>query len=165
MKVGFLALLGLILIATTTVRPTRPILIWNASASVPVGLYLIVPKPLRIGDFVLVRPPEAMQVLATKRKYIGPDTPLLKRVAAMNGELVCRHQNIVSIDRRFIVIALTLDRRERVLPVWSGCYHLRKGQVFVLGTHLESFDSRYFGPLCADQIVGPAIPLLTVTSP
>jgi type IV secretory pathway protease TraF len=45
------------------------------------------------------------------------------------------------------------------MPVWQGCHQLQDGQVFVLGTHAESFDSRYFGPIDGEQITGAAIPL------
>ncbi|HML29823.1 MAG TPA: S26 family signal peptidase [Hyphomicrobium sp.] len=161
MKIPALVLAGLVLIALASVSPRRPVLVWNASPSVPIGLYLIVPRPLRVGDFVVVHLADTMQHFAEQRQYIGPDTPLLKRVAAMHGSLVCQHNRIVVINRRHIVIALASDRRRRPLPAWRGCYRLKKGQVFVLGSHMESFDSRYFGPLAGEQIVGPAIALLT----
>lgn len=161
MQVGAIALAGLLLIAGAGVGSKHLVLVWNASASVPVGLYLIVPRSLHVGDFVVVRLSKSMQVLAEQRKYIGPDTPLLKHVAAMNGEFVCRRGSVVVIDRRHIVIALGSDRHGNPLPAWRGCLRLRGGQVFVLGTHSESFDSRYFGPLASEQIIGHAIPLLT----
>lgn len=165
MRTYIVALFGLTVLALTGVRPGHPVLIWNASESVPIGLYLIVPRPPHVGDFVVVRLSETMQLLAEQRKYIGPETPLLKRVAAMHGSVVCRHKSVVMIDHRQIAIALTFDRRVRPLPTWHGCLRLKQGQVFVLGTHPESFDSRYFGPLAAEQAVGPAIPLLAESLP
>ncbi|MBS0251280.1 MAG: S26 family signal peptidase [Proteobacteria bacterium] len=165
MKTCALGLSGLLMLAATIPIPKRPVLIWNASQSVPIGLYLIVPRSLHVGNFVVVRLSETMQALAEQRQYIGPDTPLLKRVAAMNGDTVCRHKSIVVINHRHIVIAFTSDHRARPLPAWRGCRRLTGGQVFVLGTHPESFDSRYFGPLAGEQVVGPAVSLLTLSSP
>ncbi len=163
MKACAVALAGLVMIAVPAVVPQHFVLIWNASQSVPMGLYLMVRGPLRVGDFVVVRLSETMQYLAEQRRYIGPHTPLLKRLAAIHGGFVCRDKSLIVVDRRHIVIALTSDRHGRPLPAWRGCYRLRKGQVFVLGTNLESFDSRYFGPLGGEQIIGRAIPLLAAS--
>jgi len=162
MKAGALMALGLALLAATTLGPKHPILVWNASASVPIGLYFVVARPLHIGDYVLLRLTGTMQTLAERRKYIGPSMPLVKRIAAMDGDRVCRCGLTVQIAEQHFVIALGSDRGGRRLPVWQGCDNLQNGQSFVLGTHAESFDSRYFGPVTRDQIVGAAIPLFTV---
>jgi len=37
---------------------------------------------------------------------------------------------------------------------------LNKDQVFLMGTTKESFDSRYWGPVRRDSIIGRALPLL-----
>lgn len=158
-KICALAALGVGLLTATAVAPERPVVVWNASASVPIGLYLIVPRPLRIGDNVLVRLSGAMQVLAERRSYVGANTLLLKHVAAMEGDWVCRRGQTVLISGRQVVIALGADRAGKPLPMWQGCHQLQDGQVFALGTHAESFDSRYFGPIDREQIAGAAIPL------
>lgn len=160
MKAGALAALGLVALLTATAWGSkRHALVWNASASVPIGLYLIVPRPLHIGDYVLIRLSGPPQALAERRSYIGPNTPLLKRVAAMEGDRVCRRGPVTWIAGQQFVIALAFDREGRRLPVWQGCRQLQRGQLFVLGTHAESFDSRYFGHIDGAQIVGAAIPL------
>lgn len=150
---------GLALLASLASRPQPPILVWNTSASVPIGLYITLSRPARIGDYVLIRLSGAMQALAERRSYIGAKTPLLKRVAAMEGDRVCRRGRVVRIAGRRSVIASGFDRGGRQLPVWKGCHRLQSGQVFVLGTHSESFDSRYFGPLHVEQVIGTAIPV------
>lgn len=164
MKTGVLVALGLALLAASIFGPMPLVLAWNTSASVPTGLYLIVSRPRRIGDYVLVHLSAAMQVLAERRSYIGPNTPLLKRVVAKAGDRVCRRGPDVLIPGQKRVIALGSDRGGRLLPVWHGCHRLQHGQVFILGTHQESFDSRYFGPVPSDQIIGVAIPLFIVRS-
>ncbi|MGB8275918.1 MAG: S26 family signal peptidase, partial [Alphaproteobacteria bacterium] len=50
-----LTLFGLGLIGLATLARPAPWLVWNASASAPIGLYRVLPgKPIR-GDLVLVR--------------------------------------------------------------------------------------------------------------
>ena len=158
MKVGALMALGLALIAAATLGHKRPILVWNTSASVPIGLYITLSRPAHIGDYVLIRLSGAMQALAERRRYIAK-TPLLKRVAAMEGDRVCRRGRMVRIAGWRSVIVLGFDREGRQLPVWQGCHRLQSGQVFVVGTHSESFDSRYFGPLHVKHVIGTAIPV------
>lgn len=77
-----------------------------------------------------------MQAFAELRSYIAPNTPLLKRVAAREGERVCRRGRIVLIAGQRFVIALSFDRRGRSLPVWRGCQQLQDGQVFDRGRTL-----------------------------
>lgn len=161
MRAGALIALGLTLLAAT-LAPKRPVLAWNASASVPVGLYLIASRPVHIGDYVLIRLSDITQALAVRHGYIGANTPLLKRVAAREGDRVCRSGRAAWIAGRQVVIAFGTDRVGKPLPVWQGCYQLQDGQLFVLGTHSESFDSRYFGPIDRDQVIGVATPLLLV---
>nr|WP_312051855.1 hypothetical protein [Brevundimonas diminuta] len=51
------------------VRPA-PRLVWNASASAPVGLWRIDPRaPFRVGDMVLASPPASVRRLAAERRY------------------------------------------------------------------------------------------------
>lgn len=163
MKAGVLLALGLAtLLMATALGCKRLVLVWNTSASVPIGLYLIVPRPLHLGDYVLIRLSGVPQALAERRSYIGPHTPLLKRVAALEGDRVCRRGRVVWIAGHWVVIALASDRGGRRLPVWQGCRQLQNGQLFVLGRHPQSFDSRYFGPIDRAQIVGAAIPLFVL---
>lgn len=158
--IGRLAALGVAL-AAASFASKRPVLVWNTTDSVPIGLYHIVSRPVRVGDFVLVRLSGTIEALAQRRRYIGPNTPLLKRVAAMAGDRVCRRGcGLRIVGRRSLsVIALRADRSGRRMPEWQGCIQLRNGQLLVLGRGAESFDSRYFGPVRRNQILGAAIPL------
>lgn len=158
-KTCALVALGVGLLTATAVAPGCPVLVWNRSPSVPIGLYIIVGRPPHVDDYVLVRLSGKMQALAERRSYIGPNTPLLKHVAAMEGDWVCRRGQAVLVSGQQVAIALGIDQGARPLPVWQGCHQLQHGQVFVLGTHPESFDSRYFGPIDREQIAGAAIPL------
>ena len=160
-RISALAALGVAL-AAASFAPKRPVLVWNTSDSVPIGLYLVVSTPVRVGDFVVLHLSGTMRRLAYRRRYIAPNTPLLKRVAAMTSDRVCRRGSVVHIVGRRSIIALRFDRAGRRLPVWLGCQQLHNGQLLVLGTQAGSFDSRYFGPINRDQVVGAAIPIFVV---
>jgi conjugative transfer signal peptidase TraF len=154
---------ALTLIGASAVVRSDPLVVWNASASVPVGLYAVTPitRP-GVGDLVAVRPPEPLGRWLVENGYLGPETPLLKRVAALPGSEVCREGTTINVDGQAIAEAQARDRLGRPLPVWGGCRTLRDGEVFLLNAdHPASLDGRYFGPLDADNIIGRATPIWT----
>jgi conjugative transfer signal peptidase TraF len=138
-------------------------LLWNATASAPIGLYAVGPaSKLQIGDLVVVKPDEALEDLMVERGYIGSGVPLLKHIAALSGQQVCRIGRDIMIDGRFAAAALDRDSRGRELPVWQGCQHIAPNVVFLLNPAArDSLDSRYFGPLPVTDVLGKAHPLYT----
>jgi len=167
MKIAWKMLLatgiGTGLVALTAVGPRTPLLIWNASASVPVGLYRVQPpRHLDVTDLVVVRPPDALAGFLAEGGYLPRGVPLLKRIAALLGQQVCRTGIAVTVDGVPFGEALTQDRRGRALPVWQGCSTLADDQVFLLNPERpDSLDGRYFGPVPRDSIVGKALPIWT----
>jgi conjugative transfer signal peptidase TraF len=134
-----------------------PLVVWNASPSSPRGLYLFAPGAPRIGDFVFARPPVAATALAVARGYLAPGVPLVKSVAAGPGEQVCANGKMLRIGRRTVAVRRAVDRKGRPLPQWSGCRVLGDSELLLLGTgDPDSFDSRYFGPVELDLILGRA---------
>ena len=142
-----------------------PALIWNASASVPVGLYRVQPDPRpHVDDIVVVRPPEDLVWFLAEGGYLPRGVPLLKHVAALGGQRVCREGAAVSVDGAPLGTALERDHRGRPLPVWQGCVVLTDAQVFLMNPdRADSLDGRYFGPLDRSTIVGRAEPVWTDT--
>ncbi|MFC3061582.1 S26 family signal peptidase [Paenirhodobacter populi] len=140
-----------------------PRLIWNASASVPVGLYTLRPEPQLItGDLVAVDPPEPLAAFMVERGYVASGVPLLKHIAAMSGQRVCRTGGIITVDGRETGEALDRDRMGRDLPVWQGCRIVAEGEIFLMNMQVrDSLDGRYFGPIPASSIIGRALPLWT----
>lgn len=141
--------------AALTTSPPR--LIYNASDSVPIGWYSISPaNSLAPGDLVLVRlPPEAMS-LASQRGYLPANVPLLKNVAAMAPQRVCVQSSQVRIDGVLVARRLRWDRQGRALPTWQACRRLVGDELFLLSSNPASFDSRYFGPISVDAVIGQA---------
>lgn len=149
--------------ATVAIVDPLPRIIWNASASVPIGFYSITPeRDPPVGALVAVMPPERLARWMVERGYLGEDVPLLKHVAGKSGERICRIGDTVSVDGRSLATARASDRLGRPLPVWQGCRTLRDGELFLLNpAHPDSLDGRYVGPLPADAVLGRARPILT----
>lgn len=139
----------------------RPRLVWNATASAPIGLYAVSPPAdLRVGDLVVARAPAAAARLAAARHYLPRGVPLLKRIAALPGEPVCAAGDRLRAPRGVAVTRLARDRADRALPRWHGCGVLPAGRYLLLMAQVpDSFDGRYFGPVSASAIVGKAHPL------
>ncbi|MCG4261956.1 S26 family signal peptidase [Acetobacter senegalensis] len=139
--------------------------VWNETASVPVGLYRIQPTvPVRVGDIVAIRLPKREATLLATRGYLPFGVPLLKPVAALAGQNVCRIGVHVTIDGKAVGDAKTVDHRGRKLPIWQGCQHLGPGQVFVMNPVVPiSLDGRYFGVLSMDTVIGRAVPVHVLT--
>ena len=155
-----LAIMGTTLASLVPV-PLR--LIWNASASVPIGFYdLDPPGHLEVGDLVAVLPDQPLADFLVERGYIGRDVPLMKRVMGLAGQRVCRTGNVIAVDAIPLGRALDRDRRGRPLPVWQGCRRLADGQIFLMNPDVsDSLDGRYFGPIPARGVIGKATPLYT----
>lgn len=125
----------------------------NESPSLPQGLYVrrVAGVP-EAGAVVAVAQPPAV------RRYLGalgmPGSILLiKRVAAIGGERVCRAGFEVRTPRRSVAVHL-VDRRGLALPQWRDCRRLAPDEVFLLGDTADSLDSRYFGPVRSAEILG-----------
>ncbi|MCA1200161.1 S26 family signal peptidase [Sphingomonas sp. R647] len=161
---GYLALGALILPAI--VRPA-PQLIWNASASVPIGLYAARPVDgLTVGDLVAAMPPEPLAQLMAGRGYLPLRTPMLKRVAAVTGQRVCRIGKNILIDGSRVAVAQSRDVDGRALPAWQGCRTLGPDAVLLLNRDAPaSFDGRYFGPISRRSIHAVLTPLWLVGAP
>ena len=152
--------LGVVLIGASA-GPVHPSLVWNLSASVPIGLYVIDARLPRLGDYVLVRLPPPVAELAGERGYLPTGVSLLKKVSAAQNDRVCRIGQQIFMNGIAIARAAATDLRGRPMPVWTGCQQLEAGDVFLLGGGPDSFDSRYFGPVPSGDVTGRATPLAT----
>ena len=143
--------------------PIGPKLVWNASASAPVGLYTIDPSAaLEVTDLVAVEAPEPLATFLSERGYLPRGVPLMKRVAAVPGQRVCRSGARITVDDIDLGEALERDRLGRPLPVWRGCRAVAPSELFLMNWQVrDSLDGRYFGPLPAASVIGRATPLYT----
>lgn len=139
----------------------RPRLLLNTTASVPVGLYRLVPpgRPA-VGDLVVVGPDPALAAFLDEGGWLPRGVPLVKPVAAVAGQTVCRNRHDLTVDGRLAARALKADGHGRPLPTWSGCRTLSAGEVLVLSPVPGSLDGRYFGVTDGGQILARARPVL-----
>jgi conjugative transfer signal peptidase TraF len=155
------------LFVTVAVVGPTPRLLWNASASAPIGLYRLhrSDAPV-IGELVAALPPPRLGRWMAERHYLPLGVPLLKHVSAGPGQRICRTGLAVSIDGRPAVHARMHDSRGRPLPVWQGCHILAPGQFLLLNPAVpDSLDGRYFGVLPVSALRGRAAPILTRDAP
>ena len=109
-------------------------LIWNATASAPIGFYTVEPADaLDVPELVAVMPPEPLAAFMVERGYIARGVPLLKRVVGLPGQRVCRTGRTITVNG--IEMGEALER--------------------------DSLDGRYFGPIPAASVIGRAVPLWT----
>jgi conjugative transfer signal peptidase TraF len=154
-------LFGTSMIAFSSAAHPMPRLLWNASASVPIGLYAIHPAgKLTAGELLVVRPPARLAQFMAVRRYLALGVPLIKHVAALPGQIVCRSGRTITVNGIAEGEALDRDSRGRELPAWQGCRAVQTGKVFLMNAAVpDSFDGRYFGPVPDSTVIGSATPL------
>ncbi|MCP8897635.1 S26 family signal peptidase [Shinella daejeonensis] len=138
-------------------------LIWNVTASAPVGFYTVEPvQRIEVPELVAVMPPEPLAAFMAERGYIARGVPLLKRVLGLPGQRVCRLRSMITVDGIEMGEALERDSLGRDLPVWQGCRVIGGGEIFLMNWEVcDSLDGRYFGPTPAASVIGRAVPLWT----
>ncbi|WP_456640502.1 S26 family signal peptidase [Bradyrhizobium sp. USDA 10063] len=157
------ALCGATALTLCAVKDNSPSYIWNASGSVPIGLYrLQAAGRLDVTELVAVRPPEPLASFLSFNGYLPNGLPMLKRVLALPGQTVCRTGLTIVVDSIEMGQARERDGRGRPLPVWQGCRIIAEGEVFLMNWQsADSLDSRYFGPIPRSAVIGQALPLWT----
>jgi conjugative transfer signal peptidase TraF len=150
------AAVGILLLSAAF--PPAPRLVWNGSASAPIGLYAVTPGAWveQPGDLVIARLPERYRQLAAERRYLPLDVPLVKRVVAFGGDKVCALGNQIFVNGRRAAVRQANDPKGRPMPKWNGCIRLHGREVFLLMDNPASFDGRYFGATKGADIIGKA---------
>jgi type IV secretory pathway protease TraF len=152
-----LATVGIAFLAVKPLINPVPLVIWNASESVPIGWYFVANRQPNIGEIAVIKPVDWVQIYASSRGYLPQNVWLLKPIFAANPSIVCRFGSYIFVDGKHVAKARIVDNLHRRLPVWKGCKALTSTQYFILGRRRDSFDSRYFGPIEKGQVVGTAI--------
>lgn len=171
---GFAALLAVVAVLANAPW-SRPWML-NLSASMPEGLYEVRPidRKIQRGDAIVICAPPRMAALARARGYLGPgpcpqDTmPLLKLVAAVGGDVVDLGARTIAVDRHCLPSGVTYERDAagRALPhVAPGHYRLAPNQLWLWAPAAHSFDSRYFGPVDARDVMKFAKPVFVRPAP
>jgi conjugative transfer signal peptidase TraF len=154
---------GAVALVISTMGAAAPSYIWNASSSVPIGLYRLQPADrLVVTELVAAQPPEPLASFLDLNGYLPIGIPMLKRVLALPGQTVCRKGLLISVDAIEMGEALSRDKRGRPLPVWQGCRVVGTGELFLMNWQSEgSLDGRYFGLVPQSSVIGKALPVWT----
>ena len=142
-----------------------PHITYNPSPSAPLGWYTVEQiSVVQKGDYLLMNLPESARKMASNRHYLPSDIPLLKHVFATFGDTICMKEGVVYVNEKPVAKALPVDSKGRAMPQLSLCRRLALGEYFLLNPDIsDSFDSRYFGPITTDLVIGKAVPLWTWT--
>ncbi|TWB30501.1 S26 family signal peptidase [Nitrospirillum bahiense] len=164
-----LAGLAAVLLLVLAPPGRRPVLVWNATASAPLGLYRL--RPLgdggpAPGTLLLVRPDATQARLYADRGYLPWGVPLLKPVAAVAGQQVCGRAGWMLVDGRPLARVREADGQGRPLTAWHGCRRLFPGEVLLLNPdRADALDGRYFGPTPLTAVLGQATPVWVRRAP
>lgn len=136
--------------------PPKPIILYNPSPSAAIGFYrLRKDQALNIGSQVAAYGPEWARVMANERGYLPYDYPLIKSVVAVPGDDVCYHKSGVRVPNGAVIPVQARDHSRREMPAPSGCIVLKPGEYFIASPDVQAgFDSRYFGPVKIENILG-----------
>jgi conjugative transfer signal peptidase TraF len=158
-----LATFGAAALALSNTERASPWYIWNASESVPIGLYRLQPiERLTVTDLVAIQPPEPLAHFLDLNGYLPLGVPMLKRVLALPGQTVCRTGSTIAVGNIEMGQARERDGRGRLLPIWQGCRVVAADELFVMNWQSEeSLDGRYFGVIPASAVIGQALPVWT----
>lgn len=118
-----------------------PLIYTNETASAPRGIYVVSPnQDLSYGDYVIIPAPTAIPVI-----HIQKDFPLLKRIAAFQGDTYTVKNDFLETNRNGNTYPIYHKPWLPQLP--QGQFSVPEGQILCLNDPLYSLDSRYFGPL------------------
>jgi conjugative transfer signal peptidase TraF len=153
---GRLLVAGVIAVAGLAFHSPGHRLVWNRSKSAPLGLYRVWQNERgSVDQWVIASLPGSISTLAARRRYIAAGVPVLKQIVAATGDRVCALGRTISVNGRPVAVRKLVDRNGRGLPQWRGCRHLDANHVFLLNRLApDSFDSRYFGPISRQHLLG-----------
>lgn len=135
-----------------------PPLLVNYTDSEPKGLYwlqLHSESPYRRGQIVAFPVPKPFRSLVAQGRWLAAGLPLMKGIAALEGDVVCTNERQASINGKWRGPIFNVDSAGQPLPEIRGCYTLAPGYFLPFSDAIKrSFDGRYLGPQPLSEILG-----------
>ena len=133
--------------------PHPPLILYNRTPSMPVGLYVYRGRVIRRGDVIAFPLPVRAYDYARHRGE-PTDLLLLKHVLAVNGDFVSTIDGELRVNGTRVGRIPSVDSAGRPLPQWRQARVLNDGELLVGSSLDRSFDSRFFGPIRTSQVRG-----------
>lgn len=129
----------------------------NTSLSAPRGIYIQpMEQEIRRGDFVVVETKDRLDIFALK----NPPKYLLKHVVGTPGEWYKTTEKALLTESN--ILPMITSPSGIILPHPKiGTFYLETNEYLVANAPKESYDSRYFGAVKANEIK-KVIPLITI---
>lgn len=151
----------------------------NTTDSAPVGLYFILPQsfvtsPPQAETWVAVCLPERLARFSRRRGYLpfgscpSGVAPVLKHLAGAPGDRIDLFPTGVWVNGRRIPATSprTHDLKGRPLPRPPyGSFRVGRDELWLVSPLPRSWDSRYFGPVGMEGLLGVAVPICTAGPP
>lgn len=150
------AMMAILMVIAWTIQRHAPIqVLYNHSASLPVGWYVASQtEHFQRDDIVLLRQPKA----AERFGCVRATSKIFKRIIAMEKDRVCIREGVITVNDQ-MAFGKTDARLHKQL-IWRGCKRIESGQVFLATEHPQSCDSRFYGPVPQNLLWGTARRLL-----
>jgi conjugative transfer signal peptidase TraF len=143
---------------------------FNADQSMPIGAYWFTPGSVSRGEIVQSCLPRDLAQYALRRQYLVtggscPDgvIPVVKVLAATSADRIVIADSGVTIDGRTwpmsAIRRVDSSGRRVDLRLPSGRYACPVDQVFLMGEHPRSWDSRYWGCVPLTTVAGRWTPI------
>lgn len=141
-----------------------PLVLYNPSPSIPKGYYLRDNRTPAKGEIIAFHVPVGGQEYARAWLDYLIRGSVIKPIVATAGDMVCTTGKSVKaglwINGARLGPIVERDKFGRLLPHWNGCRKLSEGEFFVFSDRIpNSYDSRYYGPVRATDIIGTFRPL------
>jgi conjugative transfer signal peptidase TraF len=134
----------------------------NLSRSLPIGIWRVYGTPERLQKslkncYVTVSPNgNPGYALALERGYLYSNSHMLKKIVAVEGDLVSydivEKSVTVNGDYVFRTEVLSQDTEGRPLPIAQYPVSLTARQVWLSSENIRGYDSRYFGPVSSELL-------------
>lgn len=118
----------------------------------------VAPEELKTGSYVMIQtdPKDPF----AKGKLVS------KKIGCSSGEILEIKNDEYFCEGYYLGKAKKVSRSGIPVSSFYPCdssevcrYQLKEGEYFVIGTHKDSYDSRYFGPIKRDVIIARLLPL------
>jgi hypothetical protein len=109
-----------------------------------------------VGDLALVRLPPDPAGVANRRSYLHGTDYVLKPVAAIAGDTVCRFGLVITARGAVVALAKQRDGAGRPMLLWNGCHVLKPDDLFLLSTPPDSLLARQVEKMPLLVLRGPA---------